>query len=125
MVGEAVAMPSDGDPGEDVLDRLWGWSEQAIERANQARSDRDSAGVAEEAQRRATSARERAALAKHWELAAHRRAIELHQDAARLQERLGHADRAAAARVRAQHARELYELARQEQQEQARATAGR
>jgi hypothetical protein len=44
---------------------------------------------------------------KQRELTAHRRAIELHEQAAALQERLGHPDRAAAAREHADPAREL------------------
>ena len=119
---EVAAMPADGDPGDDVLDRLWRVAAQAIEHADQALTDVDQA-VAAGAQRRA-SARERAALAKRRELAAHRRAIELHEQAAQLQQRLGHADRAATARAHAQHARELYERAGQEQQEQETVAAG-
>jgi hypothetical protein len=48
---------------------------------------------------------------KQRELTAHRGAIELHEQAAQLQERLGHPDRAAQARQHAAHARELYRQA--------------
>ena len=48
---------------------------------------------------------------KQRELSAHRGAIELHEQAAQLQERLGHPDRAADARQHADHARELYRQA--------------
>jgi hypothetical protein len=64
-----------------------------------------------------TRARERAARAKAHELAAHRRVEQLHEEAAKLQERLGHADRAQAARERAEHARELHAEALREQAE--------
>jgi hypothetical protein len=49
--------------------------------------------------------------AKQRELAAHDRAIRRHEEAAELQERLGHPDRAANARTHAQHARELRQQA--------------
>jgi hypothetical protein len=62
-------------------------------------------------------ARERAAQAKARELAVHRRAEELHEQAAETQERLGHPDFAQAARERAQQARELHALALREQAE--------
>jgi hypothetical protein len=68
--------------------------------------------------RKATRARERVALAKQHELDAHAPAIELHERAAELQERLGHPDRAATARAHAQHARELHALALAEQSDQ-------
>ena len=61
--------------------------------------------------------RDRAARARASELAAHSRAATLHEEAAKLQERLGHGDRAQAARVRAEHARELYAQALREQAE--------
>jgi hypothetical protein len=59
--------------------------------------------------------------------AAHQRAIELHEQAAELQDRLGHSDRAANARG---HARELLatclvKLREQEGELSARAEAGR
>jgi hypothetical protein len=55
--------------------------------------------------------------AKERELAAHRHAEDLHEEAARLRERLGHGDRAQAARERAEHARELHADALREQAE--------
>jgi hypothetical protein len=116
-------MAADGDPGDDVLDRLWRVAALAIEHADQALSNLDAAGVAKG--QRLGSARERAVLAKRRELAAHRRAIALHEQAAELQERLGHVDRAATARAHAQHTRELYERALQERQEQEWVAAGR
>jgi hypothetical protein len=64
-----------------------------------------------------TRAKKRAARAKASELAAHRRAANLHEGAAKLQERLGHGDRAQAARERAEHARALYAQALREQAE--------
>ena len=57
---------------------------------------------------RLTRARERAAQAKARELAAHRRAEQLHEQAAQTLERLGRRDLARAALRRAQRARELY-----------------
>jgi hypothetical protein len=71
-----------------------------------------------------TRARERAARARASELAAHRRAEQLHEQAARLQERLGYADRAQAARERAEHARELHTEALREQAEADERTTG-
>lgn len=78
------------------------------------------AGGAKQVRQHATSARERAALAKRWELAAHARAIKWHEQAAELQERLGHPEWAAKARAHADHARELHGLALEEQREQER-----
>jgi hypothetical protein len=57
---------------------------------------------------------ERFLAVKQRELTAHRGAIELHEQAAVLQERLGHPDRAATAREHANHARELYRRAWEE-----------
>ena len=54
---------------------------------------------------------------KAHELAAHRRAEELHEEAAVTLERLGRRDLAQAARERAQQARELHALALREQAE--------
>ena len=57
-------MPSDGDTGDDVLDRLWRLAAQAIEPADRVLDDGEgTVGAAEEPHPRATSARERAALA--------------------------------------------------------------
>ena len=61
------------------------------------------------------SLRARANQAKLQEIAAHRKAIELHEDAAVLFDRLNRPDRAAAARLRADHARQLLALAIEEQ----------
>jgi hypothetical protein len=73
---------------------------------------------------RVTRARERAAKAKAHELAAHRRAEELHEQAAETLERLGRRDLAQAARQRAQRARELYVEALREQDEADRRATG-
>ena len=64
---------------------------------------------------RVTRARERAAEAKAHELEAHRRAEELHEEAAVTLERLGRRDLARAALGRARRARELYAEALREQ----------
>jgi hypothetical protein len=74
----------------------------------------DSAGRARAAHRSAAAAGQRFLRAKQRELAAHDRAILRHKQAAELQERLGHPDRAANARTHAQHARELRQQALQE-----------
>jgi hypothetical protein len=66
---------------------------------------------------RLTRARERAAQAKAHELAAHRRAEKLHEQAAETLERLGRGDLAQAARERAQRSREMYAEALREQAE--------
>jgi hypothetical protein len=58
--------------------------------------------------------RERAALAKEREIEAHRHAIDLHESSARLFARLDKTTRAAGARRRAQHAREMLALALRE-----------
>jgi hypothetical protein len=57
---------------------------------------------------------------KQRELAAHLAAVELHEQAAMLQERLGHPGRAANARAHAEHARELQRRALAEQGDQQR-----
>ena len=57
----------------------------------------------------------RAVVAKEHELAAHLRAASLHERAAELQQRLGHDELAAAARVRADHARASHHQALAEQ----------
>jgi hypothetical protein len=120
-----MAVPSEGDTGEDLLDRLWRLAAQAIEHADQVLYGDERLAAAAGARPRATGAREQAALAKRRELAAHLRAIEVHERAAELQERLGYPDRAARARAHAEHARELYARALEEQQEQDRVDAGR
>jgi type IV secretory pathway VirJ component len=121
-----MAVPAAGETDDGVLDRLWRLAAQAIEHADQVLHDGErTAGAAEEPHQSATSARERAALAKRRELAAHLRAIKLHEQAAELQERLGYSDRAARARVHAEHARELHARARQEQREHEGVDAGR
>ena len=91
----------------------------------EADGGRDQASRADEAHKNATSAYARAVLAKRRELAAHVRAIKRHEDAAELQERFGHPERAATAREHARHARELHEEAlRQQRDLEARAPAG-
>ena len=62
-------------------------------------------------------ARERAAQAKARELAAHRRAENLHEQGAETLDRLGRGDLAQAARERAQRSRELHAEALREQAE--------
>jgi hypothetical protein len=66
---------------------------------------------------RLTRARQRAAQAKARELAAHRRAEKLHEQAAQTLEHLGRGDLAQAARERAQRSRELHAEALREQAE--------
>ena len=75
------------------------------------------AAGSEERQQHPIGSRERVRSAKHRELAAHERAIDRHEEAAEVQERLGHPDRAARAREHARHARELRDLAVRELQE--------
>jgi hypothetical protein len=87
------------------------WAGDGVEEPNQVRQ-----------------ARKRAARAKVRELAAYRRAAELHEEAAKLQERTGHGDLAHAARERAHHARERHAEPLREQaeaDEQAAAWDGR
>ena len=72
------------------------------------------AGRSRLAEPAATGARGRYLQAKRRELAAHERAIRRHDEAAELQERFGHADRAAAAREHGRQARELHALALEE-----------
>jgi hypothetical protein len=101
-----------------VLDRLWRLAALAIEHADRVRNDGERTADAAGARRRVSGARERAALTKRQELAAHLRAIEVQEQAAELQERLGFPDRAARARAHAEHARELYARALEERQDQ-------
>ena len=75
---------------------------------------RDAAGMAGLAERAATGAGARYLGAKQRELAAHERAIRRHDEAAVLQERFGHPDRAANAREHGRQARELHALALEE-----------
>jgi hypothetical protein len=92
----------------------------AAERLRQAHLQAEQAQrTARLAQEHIARTRERAARAKDRELAAHLRAEKLHTDAARLQERLGHPDRAARACGQAVRARESYALALLEQAEAA------
>jgi hypothetical protein len=63
-------------------------------------------------------ARDYAVQAKASELAAHLRAVDLHEQSATIQQRLGRHDRAQAARQRADHARELHAQALVEQADQ-------
>jgi hypothetical protein len=77
---------------------------------------RDAAGLARVVERSAGGAEQRYLRAKQRELAAHELAIRRHDEAAALQERLGHADRAASARAHGRHARELHVQALQELQ---------
>jgi len=88
-----------------------------------AQDDDQPAVGGEEREQQLSSARERARRAKRRELAAHERAIDRHEQAAELQERLGHPDRAAAAREHGRHARELRELAVRELEEWERGNA--
>ena len=74
--------------------------------------------TAEQAGQEAVGARWRARIAKQREIEAHARAIKLHQQAAELQDRLGHPDRAARAREHADHARKLWSQAKEEQAKQ-------
>jgi hypothetical protein len=71
----------------------------------------DAAGATQAAKRAPTEAGERYLRAKQRELAAHERAIQRHDEAAALQERFGHSDRAAAAREHGRQARELHQQA--------------
>jgi hypothetical protein len=79
--------------------------------------------TAAQAREYATGARDRIAQIKRQEIAAHAKAIELHEQAAELQERLGRPHRAANARAHARNARELQLLALEEQREQGRVTS--
>lgn len=74
----------------------------------------DTAGRAQAAHLSATAAGQRFLRAKQRELAAHARALRRHDEAAELQERFGHPDRAANARAHAQHTRELRDQALEE-----------
>ena len=57
---------------------------------------------------------ERFLLVKQRELTAHLAAVELHEQAAELQERMGHPQRAAEARAQAERARQWHRLANEE-----------
>jgi hypothetical protein len=106
-----------------AAERLIEQSTRAIERvrARMRQTDRqvqrtshrvqDAAGMARVAERPVAGAGDRYLRAKQRELAAHERAIQRHDEAAALQERFGHPDRAASAREHGRQARELYERA--------------
>jgi hypothetical protein len=74
----------------------------------------DAAVAAQAAQRAAGRASERFLQIKQRELAAHLSAAELHEQAAELQDRMGHPGRAAEARAHAEQARAWYRLAGEE-----------
>jgi len=65
---------------------------------------------------RTTELRERVALAMEREIQAHNRAIQLHEASARIFDRHGNTARAAGARQRAQHAREMLAVALRERE---------
>ena len=104
---------------DEALARLRDPTDETVAQVGRVGKEASQAtGGAKDAHQRATSARVRGALAKRPELAAHARAIALHEQAAALQERLGHPDRAAKAQAHAEHALELQVLALAEQREQ-------
>jgi len=74
----------------------------------------EAAGGVRAAQRSTAGAVERFLQIKQRELAAHLAAEALHERAAELQERMGHPERAAAARGQAEQARAWYRLAGEE-----------
>jgi hypothetical protein len=71
---------------------------------------------------RPVEAQERADRAKEREIEAHLRAVALHETAARIFDRQEQTESAASARRRAQRAREMLDLALQEQEESATTT---
>jgi hypothetical protein len=68
-------------------------------------------GAVQEASQAAASLVGRFIEAKQRELAAHRATARVQEQVAELEDRLGHSDRAAEARARAEHAWELHRLA--------------
>jgi flagellar motility protein MotE (MotC chaperone) len=74
----------------------------------------DLAGAAELTHRATAGAADRFLQVKQRELAAHLAAVELHEQAAELQERLGNRERANQARIHAEQARALHRLAAEE-----------
>jgi hypothetical protein len=110
----------------DRAQRLLAQSQQAVQHAEARvlrtqrrvqgtyRRAEDVAGAAERIHQATAAAVDRLIKIKRHELAAHRTAAALHEQAAHLQGRLGHPDRAAAARAHAEHARELYRRAGEE-----------
>ena len=90
-------------------------TDQLVERAFHRVGD--AAGVARVAERSAAGAGERYLRAKQRELDAHERAIQRHDEAAALQERFGHPDRAASAREHGRQARALHAQALRELQD--------
>lgn len=91
---------------------------------DQGDGDQAAAGPEERRQDR-SGPRERVRSAKRRELAAHERAIDRHEQAAEVQDRLGHPDRAARAREHARHARELRDLAVRELEDWEKGDASR
>jgi chromosome segregation ATPase len=64
--------------------------------------------------RSSSDAMDRFLLVKERELTAHLAAVELHEQTAKLQDRMGHPQRAAEARTQAERARQWYRLANEE-----------
>ena len=134
-------MAGDGErpvtgPGETLADRvgdhvasaelLIRQSHQAVKRVNDRvqqthrrvqhtyQQVQEVADAVELTHRTTAGAADRLLQVKQRELAAHLAAVELHEQAAELQQRLGHPDRAAEARAHAEQARTLHRLAAEE-----------
>ena len=131
MVGRPVTGPGEApaewaEAHKVVAERLVSQSEQALERVTDRiqqthrRVERtyqqvqDLAAAAQLAHRSTGGAADRFLQVKQRELAAHLAAAELHEQAAELQARLGHPERAAQATAHAERARELHWLAAEE-----------
>jgi hypothetical protein len=119
---------------EDRLELSRAEAHRAAARAEQvrrrveetARRVRHTTGTVRATYRATTAASTRFAKVKRLELAAHLSTAELHQQAARIQQQLGHLERAAEARRHADRARTLYRLAADELADyQARIVAAR
>ena len=92
---------------QQAVDRVTDRVQQTYRRIQDAYQQvQDLAGAAQPTHRSSAGAGDRVLQVKQRELAAHLAAVELHEQAAELQQRLGHPDRAAEAHAHAEQARE-------------------
>jgi flagellar motility protein MotE (MotC chaperone) len=125
-VGSGEALAEWVDAHVAAAERLISQSQQTVDRVTDRvqqthrriqhtyQQVQDLADAAQLTHRSTAEAADRFLQVKQRELAAHLAAVDLHEQAAELQQRLGHPDRAAEARAHAEQARELHRLAAQE-----------
>jgi hypothetical protein len=101
----------------EVVERLRARVEQTHRRVERTFRRVQEAAAGQALRRSASDASDRFLEIKQRELAAHLAAVELHERAAALQDRLGYPERAAQARLQAEQARRWYRLAGEELEE--------